>query len=69
MVESTSLKEQDLNQFIFFIFNNKFLIIKAKYEMVVYLHWTPLLEPLSVLLPPQISNEFHILLFQKYFNK
>jgi hypothetical protein len=29
-----------------------FSIIKAKYYVIVYLHWTPLLEPLSVLLPP-----------------
>ena len=40
-------------------FYNMFLIIKAKYYVVVSLYWTPLLEPLSVLLPPlQITNEF-----------
>ncbi|HYJ01532.1 MAG TPA: hypothetical protein VEW92_04905 [Nitrososphaeraceae archaeon] len=30
---------------------NKFLIIKAKYMILLSLHGTPLLEPLSVLLP------------------
>jgi hypothetical protein len=30
---------------------NKVLIIKAKYRILLSLHWTPLLEPLSVLLP------------------
>ena len=41
-----------------------FLRIKAKYKLV-YLHWTPLLEPLSVLLPPsQITNEFTYLYFK-----
>ena len=27
--------------------------------VVIYLHWTPLLEPLSVLLPRDISIEFN----------
>ena len=48
------------------------LIIKAKYMIVVFSHRTPLLEPLSVLLPPlQIHNEFTclniFLIFQKGF--
>ena len=33
-------------------FKNKFQIIKAKYAIVIFLHWTPLSEPLSVLLTP-----------------
>jgi hypothetical protein len=28
------------------------IIIKAKYTILLSLQWTPLLEPLSVLLPP-----------------
>jgi hypothetical protein len=34
-----------LNQFL-----DNVIIIKAKYDVVVALHWTPLLEPLSALL-------------------
>jgi hypothetical protein len=33
------------------IFLKKVPIIKAKYKILLSLHWTPLLEPLSVLLP------------------
>ena len=40
----------------FMKFRYKFLIIKAKYKIVVSLHWTPFLEPLSVL---YILNKFN----------
>jgi hypothetical protein len=44
------ISDKILKKPFFYIFSNKFLTIKAKYKIAVTLHWTPLLEPLSVLL-------------------